>query len=139
MNHIKQNTIPAIELKSIVLDCPDIQALSDFYIRMLGWERDYVEEGEFLDIRSPSGGVKMAFQTNEDYVPPVWPEEPNAQQQVQQQMLHIDFAVQSKEDMERAVQHAISCGATKADTQYCDAWTVMLDPVGHPFCFVVGS
>ena len=126
--------IPTIQLKSIVLDCPDIQTLSDFYIRMLGWEKDYIEEGEFLDIRSLLGGVKIAFQTNIDYVAPVWPEEPHAQQQ----MLHIDFAVQSKEDMERAVKHAISCGATKADTQYSSEWTVMLDPVGHPFCFVVG-
>jgi catechol 2,3-dioxygenase-like lactoylglutathione lyase family enzyme len=127
------NNIPTIKLKSIVLDCPDIQALSDFYIRMLGWEKDFVEEGVFLAIRSPLGGVMIAFQTNTDYVSPVWPEEPNAQQQ----MLHIDFAVQSKEDMERAVKHALSCGATKAATQYCDEWTVMLDPVGHLFCFVV--
>ena len=27
-----------IRLKAVVLDCQDIQALSDFYIRMLGWE-----------------------------------------------------------------------------------------------------
>ncbi len=128
------NNIPTIQLKTIVLDCPDIQALSDFYIRMLGWEKDFVEEGEFLEIRSPLSSVKIAFQTNTDYVSPVWPEEPNTQQQ----MLHIDFAVQSKEEMECAVKHAISCGATKADTQYNDEWTVMFDPVGHPFCFVVG-
>ncbi len=127
------NNIPTIQLKAIVLDCPDIQALSDFYIRMLGWEKDFVEEGEFLEIRSPLNSVKIAFQTNTDYVSPVWPEEPHAQQQ----MLHIDFAVQSKEEMERAVKHAISCGATKADTQYSGEWTVMFDPVGHPFCFVV--
>ena len=128
------NNIPIIKLKSIVLDCPDIQALSDFYIRMLGWEKDFVEEGDFLDIHSPSGGVKIAFQTNTDYIPPVWPEQPGAQQQ----MLHIDFAVQSTEDLECAVIHAIACGAAKAGTQYSDEWTVMLDPVGHPFCFVVG-
>jgi hypothetical protein len=128
------NTIPTIQLKAIVLDCPDIQVLSEFYIRMLGWEKDFVEEGEFLEIRSPLSSVKIAFQTNTDYVSPVWPEEPDAQQQ----MLHIDFAVQSKEEMEPAVKHAISCGATKADTQYSDEWTVLFDPVGHPFCFVVG-
>ena len=126
--------IPVIQLKSIVLDCPDIHALSDFYIRMLGWEKNFQAEEDFLDIRSPLGGVQIAFQTNTDYVPPVWPEEPNAQQQ----MLHIDFAVPSQEDMERAVKHAISCGATKAETQYSEEWTVMFDPVGHPFCFVVG-
>ncbi|HBE79829.1 MAG TPA: glyoxalase [Firmicutes bacterium] len=122
-----------IKLKSIVLDCPDIQALAEFYIRMLGWEKDFVEEGYFLDIRSPLSDVKIAFQTNTDYVAPVWPEEPG----LQQQMLHIDFAVPSREDMERAVKHAILFGATKANTQYCDEWTVMFDPVGHPFCFVV--
>ena len=83
---------------------------------------------------SPLSGVQIASLTNTDYVPPVWPEEPNAQQQ----MLHIDFAVPSQEDMERAVKHAISCGATKAETQYSEEWTVMFDPVGHPFCFVVG-
>lgn len=127
-----ENTLK-IKLNSIVLDCPDILALSEFYIRMLGWKKNYVEEGEFLDIRSPLGGVKIAFQTNTGYVPPVWPEEPNAQQQ----MLHLDFSVESKEDMDRAVKHAIACGATKATTQYCDEWTVMFDPVGHPFCFVV--
>jgi hypothetical protein len=127
------NNIPAIQLKSIVLDCPDIYALSDFYIRMRGWEKDFEEEGDFLAIRSPSGGVRLAFQTNADYVSPVWPEEPGAQQQME----HIDFSVQSREDMGRAVEHAVSCGAIKAQTQYCDEWTVMLDPVGHPFCFVV--
>lgn len=134
MNRLNQNNIPTIKLKSIALDCPDIQALSDFYIRMLGWEKDGMEEEDFLAIRSPLGGVKIAFQTNTDYVSPVWPERPYAQQQ----MLHIDFSVQSMEDMKRAVRHAISCGATRAETQYCDEWMVMLDPVGHPFCFVVG-
>ena len=40
MNGINQGNAPTIKLKSIVLDCPDIQALSEFYIRMLGWEKD---------------------------------------------------------------------------------------------------
>ncbi|MPL65716.1 hypothetical protein SDC9_11380 [bioreactor metagenome] len=61
MNNVNQNKIPTIKLKSIVLDCPDIQALSDFYIRMLGWEKDFVEEGDFLDICSPLGGVRSPF------------------------------------------------------------------------------
>jgi hypothetical protein len=60
-------------------------------------------------------------------VPPIWPEEP----EMQQQMVHIDFAVN---DIEKAVKHAIDCGARKSPVQYSENWTVMFDPAGHPFC-----
>ena len=30
--------------------------------------------------------------------------------------------------------HALNVGAQKADIQYFDTSTVMLDPAGHPFC-----
>jgi hypothetical protein len=58
---------------------------------------------------------------NSEYKPPVWPEEPEAQQQ----MAHIDVAVN---DLEKAVQYAIHCGATIADEQFTNNWRVMLDP-----------
>lgn len=125
--------IPEMRLKSVVLDCPNIYILSDFYIRLLGWEKSYEEEECWLAIQPPGGGVQLAFQPNKLYVPPVWPEEPEAQQQ----MLHLDFEVKGKDNLALAVQHAISCGAKVADTQYSDEWVVMFDPVGHPFCFVV--
>ena len=64
---------------------------------------------------------------NPAYVPPVWPEEPGAQQQ----MTHLDFAV---DDLEQAAAHAVRCGAVPARAQFTDAWRVMLDPAGHPFC-----
>ena len=126
------NGLFPIVLGTVVLDCPDIKALSDFYIRLLGWEKSYADQN-WIDIQSPRGGIKLGFQENPDYVPPVWPEEPPGQQQ----MLHLDFVVSSPEQMEVAVRHAISCGAKKADVQYDDKWTVMIDPVGHPFCFVL--
>lgn len=123
-----------ILLDAVVLECKDAAALSDFYIRLLGWKKHYGEEGEWTDIASPSCGVKIAFQQNEAYAPPVWPDEPGAQQQ----MAHLDFAVRDKEEMELAVQHALSCGAVKASVQYDpEKWTTMLDPAGHPFCFVI--
>jgi hypothetical protein len=46
-------------------------------------------------------------------------------------MAHMDFKV---DDLAEAVAYAISCGAAKADVQYYDTSTVMLDPAGHPFC-----
>jgi hypothetical protein len=126
------NNLLPMKLNSVVLDCRDIAALSEFYIRLLGWEQSYCIEDQWMDISDPSGSAKISFQKNEDYVPPVWPEEAGRQQQ----MLHLDFAVQGKEQMELAVQHAIACGAKKAHTQYSDEWTVMIDPAGHPFCIV---
>jgi len=133
MDRSIENGVPQIKLGTVVLDCPDIEALSDFYIRLLGWEKDDVEEGDWLSIRSLSGGVRLGFQTNPDYVPPVWPEEPEKQQQ----MLHVDFEVRGRDGLERAVRRAVSCGAKRAEIQYSDEWVVMIDPAGHPFCFVV--
>lgn len=123
-----------IELDAVVLECREADALSDFFIRLLGWKKNYGEDGEWADIISPSGGVKIAFQQNEDYVPPVWPDEPGAPQQ----MVHLDFKVRDREHMEHAVRHAVSCGAVMAGVQYDpEKWITMIDPAGHPFCFVI--
>ena len=40
-----------------------------------------------------------------------------------------------KEHMKQMVDYAIKCGASKAQEQFSDLWTVMFDPAGHPFCF----
>ena len=128
------NRLLPIALDAVVLECKDAAALSDFYIRLLGWEIYYSEGDAWIDIVSPSGGVKIAFQRNEDYIPPVWPDEPDAQQQ----MAHLDFTVCDAEQMELAARHAISCGAKKARVQYePEKWTTLIDPAGHPFCFVI--
>lgn len=66
-------------------------------------------------------------QTEPGYVPPVWP----ASAGCQRMMMHLDFAVS---DLESAVQHALSCGAKLAKTQYLDGVKVCIDPAGHPFC-----
>ncbi len=131
MENNRKDFVPQIELGSVVLDSNDIKTLSDFYIRMLGWEKEYEEEGIWISIVPKAKGVRISFQSNEDYLPPVWPEEEGKQQQ----MVHLDFSVGSKENLEAAVQHALACGAVKAKEQYSDQWVVMLDPAGHPFCF----
>lgn len=123
--------LPQINLVSVVLDSNDIQTLTNFYIRLLGWEKEFEEPGSWSSIVSPSKGTRIAFQNNEDYIPPIWPEEPGKQQQ----MVHLDFSVGGKENLEAAVAHAIACGAVKADNQYSEDWVVLFDPAGHPFCF----
>ncbi len=116
-------------LGGVTVDCKDPRALADFYIQLLQWEKTYEEDG-FIVLKSPSCNVRIGFQKNDYYVPPVWPETPDTQQQ----QVHLDFKVRDKEHMMQMVEHAIKCGATKAEMQYSDLWTVMLDPVGHPFC-----
>ena len=119
----------SIKIDKVVLDCLDPAALSDFYIRLLGWKKGY-DTGDFIIIGSGADNIDIGFQKNSDYTPPEWPEI-NGKQQM---MLHLDFAVSASERQDW-VEYAISCGGTKADFQYSEDWTVMLDPEGHPFCF----
>lgn len=119
-----------IKMSALTLDCKDPHELAKFYAALLKWELVFYDE-EYAVIAPPGihqGAYPgISFQRNPEYQAPVWPEEPPAQQQ----MAHIDFAVN---DLEKAVQHAVQCGATRADRQFSDAWTVMFDPAGHPFC-----
>ena len=121
---------PTIKMYAFTIDCQDPAALAAFYTRLLGWELFFSNE-EWACI-GPAGVEQGAypgitFQQNPAYLPPVWPEEPAAQQQ----MAHLDFAV---DDLESAVEYALRCGATEAAEQFSDGWRVMFDPAGHPFC-----
>lgn len=120
-----------IKLYSFTLDCVDPRELAEFYAALLGWEIIPFQDEEYTVIAPP--GTKqgaypgITFQRNDAYQPPAWPEKPEAQQQ----MAHIDFAVN---DLDKAVRHAIRCGATVSDAQFSDDWKVLFDPAGHPFC-----
>ncbi len=121
-----------IKLYSFVVDCKDPQELAKFYTELLGWEIPF--HNEEYTVIAPPGTAQGAypgitFQLKPDYTPPVWPDKPG----VQQQMAHMDFAVN---DLEKAMKHALQCGAAIANEQFSDGWKVMLDPAGHPFCFV---
>jgi len=118
-----------IRIAHIVLDCADPTTLADFYTNLLGWDDKIDINPEWSGVSKPGVSPLLLFQLVTDYKPPVWPDEPEAQRQ----MVHIDFAV---DDMEEAIRHAVNCGAKTADKQYSNNWTVMLDPAGHPFCFV---
>lgn len=109
----------------VAFDCQNADALADFYAELTGWKKEIAGE-EFAALRTPEG-ILLVFQTVEEYTPPVWPWKAGAQQQ----MAHIDYKV---EDLEGAVAHALRCGATRAEVQYYDTSTTLLDPAGHPFC-----
>ncbi len=117
--------IEGIRLGNIMVDCGDEQALCEFYRKLLGWEKREMYGRPAL--RS-ADGVMLLFIEEEDYVPPVWPEEGGAQQK----QMHFDFQVP---DVPAAVEYAVSLGAVKAASQFGGIeFVTMIDPAGHPFC-----
>ncbi|GAA4197005.1 VOC family protein [Microbispora amethystogenes] len=117
---------PRLTLSAAVLDAPDARELAAFYQRLLGWTIDADEPG-WVTMHPPGGGTGLSFQTEKEYVPPVWPAGPGDQRM----MLHLDIEV---DDLETAVAHATGAGATLAGHQPQDDVRVLLDPAGHPFC-----
>lgn len=105
--------------------------LAQFYARLLGWTIVKDEPG-WATVSPPGSVVYLGFQTEPNYVRPVWP----AAYQDQQMMMHLDLEV---DDLESSVAFAVEQGAVLADHQPQDDVRVLLDPAGHPFCLYLGS
>ena len=110
---------------SIVIDCPDAEALAGFYRALLDWKAE-VSPG-WAELRADYGQC-ISFQQVEDYTPPRWPA-----QEVPQQ-LHLDFIV---DDLDTAEAAVLELGGTKHEHQPGTTFRVFLDPAGHPFCLCV--
>ena len=117
---------PSMILAGTVLDSPDARHLADFWEAFLGWKRTQNEEN-WVVLTPPDEGTRLSFQTEPDYVRPVWP----STTEQQQMSIHLDIAT---DDVDRSVAQALELGATLADWQPQSEVTVMLDPAGHPFC-----
>lgn len=123
--------IPSIKLQSMVLDCAQPSELAKFYKALLGGEIVYEIE-YFVAVAVPGEAISISCQLEENYTPPVWPDNPKEQAK----MAHLDFSVQ---DIGASVEYALSLGATKPPVQYWQEgwgpqWVTLLDPAGHPFC-----
>ena len=118
--------------ESVILECRDMEELVHFYSSFLDWPVVYREE-EFVRLQRPDSPTGIAVQYAEDYLPPVWPSQPEKQQM----MAHLDFGVDRK-DLQNAVGKALQLGAKMAETQSGeDEWITLLDPAGHPFCLLI--
>lgn len=110
-------------LGNVMIDCGDEDALCGFYAALLGWEK---YDG-LPAVRSKTG-VVFLFKREEDYMPPVWPEQAGRQQK----QMHLDFQVK---DLPAAVSRARALGAVQVPQQYGGShFVTMIDPAGHPFC-----
>jgi catechol 2,3-dioxygenase-like lactoylglutathione lyase family enzyme len=108
-------------LKSVVLDCPDPEALAEFYSELLGLPITNVDS-DWVDIGD--GQTRLSFQEAPDHQPPRWPD-PDFPQQ-----FHLDIHVNSIDEAEPKV---LALGA-KLLSSTAKTWRVFADPAGHPFC-----
>ncbi|OBB57685.1 glyoxalase [Mycobacterium sp. 852013-51886_SCH5428379] len=112
-------------LASISIDCPDPDLLAPFYRDLLGLDEVFATHDRGI-VSLAGAGPMLTLMRVETYVAPNWPDGPQLQQ------MHLDVAV---DDLDTAVAAAVALGATEAARQpAAQAWRVLLDPVGHPFC-----
>lgn len=119
---------PNFKMGPIIIDCgiDHAKILSEFYSDLLDWNISHPAQDGTAAITSKEGNV-IAFQETDTYHPPVWP----WKKDTQGQMMHFDLIV---EDLQKAIDYAVSCGATLTEEIYFDDSRTMLDPAGHPFC-----
>ncbi len=110
-------------MRSVVLDCPDPQALATFYSELLDWKITSVED-DWVVVEG-AGYTRLAFQLAPDHQPPQWPDPSRPQQ------FHLDVTV---DDIDEAEPRTLALGATKLEYQPGSDFRVYADPAGHPFC-----
>lgn len=122
MNASAASTTPVTTLAMTSIDCDDAAAMAAFYSAVLGWEVTYSGDG-YAMLQGPN--QRLGFGETPDFRRPEWPNHGTKQ-------FHLDLG---SDDVEAAVEHCLTLGATKpGDQPGGERWTVLLDPAGHPFC-----
>ena len=104
-------------------DCPDPQALAQFYEKLLGMIRVQDDPG-FVVIGDAPDRPGVAFARVEGWQPPAWPGE--------SAHLHFDVRV---DDLATAGEQVLALGARRLEGGG-ERFHVYADPAGHPFCLV---
>ena len=107
-------------LRTVVIDAPNIAALSDFYIALAGWKQHFADD-EWITLVTDDGW-RIGLQSAPDHVPPQWPDQAHPQQ------AHLDLRVP---DVPAATDRAVELGATLLTRS--ETWNTLADPAGHPF------
>ena len=108
------------QLQSVVIDAPNIIALSDFYTALAGWKQHYADD-EWITLVTDDGW-RIGLQLAPDHVRPQWPDQAHPQQ------AHLDLRVP---DVDAATESAVRLGATLLSRS--ETWNTLADPAGHPF------
>lgn len=120
------------KLQCVVLDCPDVQELAQFYRSLLGGVVNQPDPrwavGSDFSTLHVGPGLILAFQRVQDHRAPRWPDAAYPQQ------FHLDIEVP---DLDQAQADVLGLGATllQVDPR---GWRIFADPAGHPFCLLPG-
>ncbi|HEY5334995.1 MAG TPA: VOC family protein [Mycobacteriales bacterium] len=111
---------PAVHgLAAVAVDCADPSLLAEFYARLFGlpWASD--EDGD-ASVYGDVGPTIDFLQVPEG--------------KAVKNRLHLDIRAT---DLDAAVEHALTLGATRAPDVYDgDSWVVLRDPEGNEFCLL---
>jgi catechol 2,3-dioxygenase-like lactoylglutathione lyase family enzyme len=111
-------------LSGIALECPDPEALAEFYGRLL--DRPVETVGEDWCSVEVADGLHLSFQRAAGHVPPVWPDPASSMQ------FHLHLRV---EDLDAGERLVLRLGGVKLAPQTDPGrHRVFADPAGHPFC-----
>nr|WP_239062734.1 VOC family protein [Streptomyces sp. SID13031] len=123
------------------LDTTDCRGLAEFYRELLGLQyrpgdeppaESAEDDADWLVLVDKDGRRKLAFQEVSTLPRSTWPEHDVPMQ------LHLDFAVPTRDELQRHKQRAEDLGATLVLDRSEDEGEplyVLADPAGHPFCF----
>lgn len=124
------------------IDTTDCRGLAEFYRDLFGLHyrpgdeppASGPDDESWLVLLDADGRRVVAIQGVDELTPTTWPE-PGVPMQ-----LHLDFAVDSREELEHHRQRAEALGARvlldRTDDEV-EALYVLADPAGHPFCLLV--
>jgi hypothetical protein len=116
-------------LYSLVIDCPDPEALGAFYTELTGYTR-LDDDPDWVTLGT-DGWPRLSFQRAPNLVPPRWPDPAFPQQ------MHLDIFV---DDLDTASERVLALGATPLQTEDTPGqFRVYADPSGHPFCLCLND
>ena len=119
-----------IMLGVVVLDCPDPQALADFYAEVLDWQVTGGDD-DWVEVAGP-GGRQLAFQRVADYLPPQWPGQ-DAPAAAPPRLRR------AASDDRRGRAHECSRSGAKLASGRTTDLPGLARPGGHPFCLCTRS
>lgn len=124
----------SIRWYSLVVDCHDISAQSQWWAQVLGWVVGYQAHDEVTLV--PPHALTKGDDIPVDERGPALVFVPVPESKTLKNRLHIDVAPRAGDDQAAQVQRLIDLGARRVEVgQGPDAsWGVLADPEGNEFC-----